>query len=371
MQRSTSDTPPHTRACARNNTTQVRNALGGGPACFRNLRHQFLTVLARNSDGSSSSLVLPPPQQQQQQAGSMMVSAGGLGVDANSTSASAGRAALLPAAAAMAPASSMQYVVDPHFKQQFEVSQPSAAYAAALELVPPEFVGTCSRLVPLVHALCAEMAASFEAMGLTLPPWRRASAMLSKWQPSRCHDVCVSASGCGANGECAAAAASGSSGSSTPAGSPTGADAAAAEGSSPFSRIDDCQILLRQGSGRSLLSGKLNGGGGGPAGSSMSGTSSSAACVGAGGGAAAARTHSVPCFSRTSSGCSCASITSMQGTSSDLHLQQRRQQAAQLAAAAQQHVTGTVSRQPPVYRGLPATYTVKRGGPAYTPQPPQ
>ncbi len=33
--------------------------------------------------------------------------------------------------------------------------------------------------------LCDAMADSFEAQGLTLPPWRRTSAMLSKWLPAR------------------------------------------------------------------------------------------------------------------------------------------------------------------------------------------
>ncbi len=47
-------------------------------------------------------------------------------------------------------------------------------------MVPEEFVGTASRLVPLVQTLCAEMAAAFRASGATLPPWRWAKSMLSK-----------------------------------------------------------------------------------------------------------------------------------------------------------------------------------------------
>ena len=49
-----------------------------------------------------------------------------------------------------------------------------------LHVVPEEFVGTASRLVPLVQTLCAEMAAAFRASGATLPPWRWAKSMLSK-----------------------------------------------------------------------------------------------------------------------------------------------------------------------------------------------
>ena len=38
---------------------------------------------------------------------------------------------------------------------------------------------------PLVDFLCSELAAAFRAEGATLPPWRAADAMLSKWRPRR------------------------------------------------------------------------------------------------------------------------------------------------------------------------------------------
>jgi len=63
------------------------------------------------------------------------------------------------------------YIVDPLFKEQFELSKPSATYSAILRLLPQEFVGTAQRLIPLVQCMCAEMAASFESQGLALPPW--------------------------------------------------------------------------------------------------------------------------------------------------------------------------------------------------------
>eukprot|EP00775_Hariotina_reticulata_P007425 gene7425-7634_t len=95
----------------------LKSAVGGGPACFKNLRHEFITVVDWKER----------PE--------------------------------------------VQYIVDPLFKEQFELSKPSATYSAILRLLPQEFVGTAQRLIPLVQCMCAEMAASFEAQGLALPPW--------------------------------------------------------------------------------------------------------------------------------------------------------------------------------------------------------
>lgn len=263
---------------------QVRTALGGGPACFRNLRHEFLTVL-----GEGDYKDVP-------------------------------------------------YIVDPAFKEQFEIPSPSASYAALLELLPTEFVGTSSRLVPLVQNLCAEMVASFEANGLTLPPWRRSQSMLTKWLPSRSRDVCISAGAAinadGSGGS--AGAGSGFSNGNSPSGSPTGTDAA---GGSPFSRIDvDQQLLCRHGSGKSLLSGKLC-----PAGSASTASSSCSSILSTGNRSAAA--------SQASS--AAASLQRAQQ-----QLMQVQQQARQLS---QQLGAGTISRQPSLYQGQPPTYTVKMG----------
>ena len=44
-------------------------------------------------------------------------------------------------------------LVDPHFRDQFLITAPSARYAAVLECVPEEFVGGASRLTALVEFL--------------------------------------------------------------------------------------------------------------------------------------------------------------------------------------------------------------------------
>ncbi|BDA42380.1 hypothetical protein COCOBI_03-2670 [Coccomyxa sp. Obi] len=112
----------------------VRTALGGGGGCecLRNLRHVFICVRMPGGNGS--------------------------------------------------------VLVDPKFKEQFEIAHPTARYAALLDEVPACFVGTEERLVALVELLCSEMSAAFRGTGTTLPPWRQAPSMLSKWRPRRSTD---------------------------------------------------------------------------------------------------------------------------------------------------------------------------------------
>uniref|UniRef100_A0A383W9P6 Uncharacterized protein n=1 Tax=Tetradesmus obliquus TaxID=3088 RepID=A0A383W9P6_TETOB len=233
----------------------VRTAIGGGPSCFRNLRHEFLTVLSNEGDFKDSTLI-----------------------------------------------------VDPLFREQFAIPQPTATYEALLELIPQEFVGTASRLIPLVQCLCAEMVASFESKGLTLPPWRRAQSMLSKWLPTKSRDVAFGSSGsAGSLSRCSSGStAAGVAGTSCE--SDSGSLELSAAGGSPFSRISDVDVaerVVRQSSSKSLLSGKLT----------------------------------INAAARNSSAGSSNSRLSAASTAS---------QAA-----------GTVSMQPPVYRGQPPTYKVK------------
>jgi uncharacterized protein (TIGR01615 family) len=72
-------------------------------------------------------------------------------------------------------------LVDPAFREQFEVGQPTAAYAAALAAAPAVFVGSALRLQALASALCREIVAAYAEQGLSLPPWRKPTAMFSRW----------------------------------------------------------------------------------------------------------------------------------------------------------------------------------------------
>lgn len=235
----------------------VRTAIGGGPSCFRNLRHEFLTVLSNEGDFKDSTLI-----------------------------------------------------VDPLFREQFAIPQPTATYEALLELIPQEFVGTASRLIPLVQCLCAEMVASFEFKGLTLPPWRRAQSMLSKWLPTKSRDVAFGgSSSAGSLSRCSSGSAAAAGVAGTSCESDSGSLELSAAGGSPFSKDSDVDVaerVVRQSSSRSLLSGKL----------SLN---------------AAARNSST--------------------NGSRLGMATAGSTASQAA--------GTVSMQPPVYRGQPPTYKVK------------
>ncbi len=75
------------------------------------------------------------------------------------------------------------YVVDPKFKEQFEIAKPTPRYAAVLEVLPEVLVLPEVNIVPLVNFLCAEIGLAFRANGSVLPPWRHAGSMLSKVRP--------------------------------------------------------------------------------------------------------------------------------------------------------------------------------------------
>lgn len=75
--------------------------------------------------------------------------------------------------------------MDLQFHEQFEIAQPTERYARLLAEVPRVFVGTEEGITVLVTFLCREMSDAFRKQGHTLPPWRQADAMLSKWRPRR------------------------------------------------------------------------------------------------------------------------------------------------------------------------------------------
>ena len=72
-------------------------------------------------------------------------------------------------------------IVDPQFRDQFQLGQSSETYDAVLSVVSAEFVGSPVRLQSLANLLCAEIVEVYETHRLSLPPWRKSAAMLSKW----------------------------------------------------------------------------------------------------------------------------------------------------------------------------------------------
>lgn len=124
-------------------TVRLRDCVGGGAGaqCLHNLRHSFL--------------ILSP--------------------SAHSTSSRS--------------AHREEIIIDPTFKESFIIAHPSARYTAALEALPPVFIGTLRTVQPLVELLCAEMALAFKEAGIVMPPWRSLRSMMTKWMPRRSLDL--------------------------------------------------------------------------------------------------------------------------------------------------------------------------------------
>ena len=74
-----------------------------------------------------------------------------------------------------------QVVVEPRFKDQFVIANPTRTYETLLELVPETFVGVATDLMAALDILCKEMRTAFQETGRPLPPWRRKKSLASKW----------------------------------------------------------------------------------------------------------------------------------------------------------------------------------------------
>jgi uncharacterized protein (TIGR01615 family) len=122
---------------------KLRDCVGGGQGaqCLQNLRHSFL-ILSPSAHSSSSR----------------------------------GRYA-------------EEVIIDPTFRDNFVIAHPSARYSAVLDALPLVFIGTLSKVQPLVEALCSEMALAFKAAGIVMPPWRSLRSMMTKWLPRRSLDL--------------------------------------------------------------------------------------------------------------------------------------------------------------------------------------
>lgn len=55
-----------------------------------------------------------------------------------------------------------------------------------LQLLPETFVGSLTRLVPLVKLISEEMGVAFEAWFMQPPPWRQPEALPSERLPTNC-----------------------------------------------------------------------------------------------------------------------------------------------------------------------------------------
>ncbi len=83
----------------------------------------------------------------------------------------------------------MNYIVDPSFREQFEIAHVTPRYNCVLSEVPANFVGTEEQVAAVVEIMSKEISRAFQQAGATLPPWRHTASMLSKWQPRKSEDV--------------------------------------------------------------------------------------------------------------------------------------------------------------------------------------
>lgn len=131
----------------------VRHSVSGGKGSemFNNLRNDFLVVTALSSDSTTTGTTTPSPSPHLQ-----------------------------------------EFIVGPCFQDHFTIPHHTARYMGLLSLLPTTLVATPNQLKQLVDLLCAEMHIAFEQCGFSLPPWRQAKSLLSKWLPSKAKDVDMS-----------------------------------------------------------------------------------------------------------------------------------------------------------------------------------
>ncbi|WVZ62136.1 hypothetical protein U9M48_011917 [Paspalum notatum var. saurae] len=86
-----------------------------------------------------------------------------------------------PSGGAAAATTTSRLVVEVDFRSEFEVARPTKAYRAALQALPPLFVGTPDRLGRVVALVADAARQSLRKRGLHFPPWRKPEYMRAKW----------------------------------------------------------------------------------------------------------------------------------------------------------------------------------------------
>ncbi|GMH35866.1 hypothetical protein BSKO_03734 [Bryopsis sp. KO-2023] len=86
-----------------------------------------------------------------------------------------------------------EVIVDPGFRQQFVIAQPTEEYQNMLEKLPSTFVGPIGALWNVAGWVCEQLEKSFLKSGRLVPPWRRSGSILSKWKGQDFQDQEVAA----------------------------------------------------------------------------------------------------------------------------------------------------------------------------------
>ncbi|XP_062212679.1 uncharacterized protein LOC133913522 [Phragmites australis] len=82
---------------------------------------------------------------------------------------------------AVVGAEEVRLIVEVDFRPQFELARSTKAYRAALQALPPMFVGTPDRLGKTVAVVAEAARQSLKKKGLHFPPWRKPEYMRAKW----------------------------------------------------------------------------------------------------------------------------------------------------------------------------------------------
>lgn len=72
-------------------------------------------------------------------------------------------------------------LIDLNFQSKFEIARPSKTYKSISQTLPNVFVGQVDRLKKVVVFVSKAAKKSLKKKGLSVPPWRRAEYVLTKW----------------------------------------------------------------------------------------------------------------------------------------------------------------------------------------------
>lgn len=78
-----------------------------------------------------------------------------------------------------------EFIVDPAFREQFKVQDPTPRFEHMLQSIPQVAVAPLSHVLEVVAHIASEMWMCFESKDIPLPPWRRMRSLLSKWEGSK------------------------------------------------------------------------------------------------------------------------------------------------------------------------------------------
>ncbi|PNH11445.1 hypothetical protein TSOC_001721 [Tetrabaena socialis] len=150
----------------------------GGSGCFFCSRQPYVLVLPPPPHHLAPALSPSPCLEAEMVAGPGAAAA----CDAEqATAQSAAGAAALAAAAAAELEADAPVLVELHLRELFRVAPATCEYSAAVEQLPQVWVGPVAALLELAGSVCGAMALNFRVQGLDVPPWRRRSAVLARW----------------------------------------------------------------------------------------------------------------------------------------------------------------------------------------------